>query len=276
MKTLICIREPNFAQDTIKFGALVAKLENTSIRLLTVVDEQQSVIQAEANLTEVQNMIDVTDIDLKVRKGAVIDEILNESRENGFDLVVVGAHIMAGFLDIFLRSVTEKVANQAAMSVLVVREGRPDLQRILISIGGQKLNRKLVEVGADLAAASGAGVTALHVTAPVPSMYSGLDGMDETLEEMLQTETPIAQHLRWSAQYLAEQGIDSEIKIRHGAATDEIVREAAQGDYDLVILGASDLEGAVRGLMVEKISPQIIDKAPCSVFVVKENGDGAL
>ena len=161
------------------------------------------------------------------------------------------------------------------MSVLVVRESRPVLQRILIAIGGQKMNRNLIETGASLAQAAGAKVTVLYVTTPVPSMYTGLDGIEETLEELLQTDTPIAQHLRWSAQYLADQGVESEVEIRHGVVADEIMREAMKGHYDLVVIGPAPLEGALRRLLMDKVTPQVVDRAPCSVLVVRQTISGS-
>ena len=270
MRTLICIRQFPYAHNTIRFGSLFAQQENASITVMTVVDDDESIPSAEEKLEAAREEYNLPDATIKVRKGHVLKEILKESLANSYDRVVVGARAVEGFLDTFLGTVTGKVADQATMSVLVVREGSPKLSRILVSVGGQKLNRNLIEVGARLAEASGANVTALHVTAPVPSMYTGLDGMEETLEEMLQTDTPVAQHLRWSAQYLVDKGIDSEIQIRHGAVVDEILREAIKGDYDLIVLGASALEGPLRSLMVEKITPQVVDKAPCSVFVVKD------
>jgi nucleotide-binding universal stress UspA family protein len=275
MRTLICIRQLPHSKDTLRFGSLVAKLEDATISLMTVVDDDSAIPQAEAGLIEARTLLDRPGASIKVRKGNVRAEILKESQENEYDLIVLGAHVVAGFLDTFLGTVTGKVADKATTSVLVARECKPDLKRILVSVGGQKLNRKLIETGANLAEAAGAALTALHVTAPVPSMYTGLEGMEETLEEMLQTDTPIAQHLRWIAKYLADRGIESEIEIRHGAIADEIVREAIKGKHDLVILGASALEGPLQSLMTEKISPRVVDKAPCSVFVVKDNGVGS-
>ncbi len=275
MRTLICIRQLPYSKDTIRFGSLVTKPGDDSIILMTVVENDASIPEAERGLVEARVLLDRPGAEIKVRKGRVLDVILKESQENEYDLIVVGAHAVAGFLDALMGTVTDKVADKATRSVLIVRESRPEMKRILISIGGQKLNRKLIETGANLAKAAGAKVTALHVTAPVPAMYTGLDGMEETLEEMLQTDTPIAQHLRWSAQYLAEVGVESEIEIRHGAAVVEILREATKGQYDLVVIGASELEGPLRRLMVDKISPQVVEKAPCSVFVVKDAPAGS-
>jgi nucleotide-binding universal stress UspA family protein len=275
MRTLICIRQMPHSKDTLRLGSLVAKLEDTTIILMTVVDNDIEIPQAEAGLVEARSFLDRPGAAIKVRKGNARTEILKESQENEYDLIVLGAHVVVGFLDTFLGTITGKVADKATTSVMVARDCKPELKRILVSVGGKKLNRKLVETGANLAEAAGADLTALHVTAPVPAMYTGLEGMEETLEEMLQTDTPIAQHLRWIAKYLADRGVESEIEIRHGAIADEIVREAIKGEHDLIVLGASAFEGPLQSLMTEKISPRVVDKAPCSVFVVKDNDVGS-
>jgi nucleotide-binding universal stress UspA family protein len=275
MRTLICIRQLPYSQDTIRFGSLVAKLEKASIVLMTVVEDDDSIPEAIKGLDQARSFLDRPTATTKVRKGHAQEEILKESQENEYDILVIGAHYVAGFLDKFLGTVTGKVADKASMSVLVVRESRPVIQRILIAIGGQKMNRNLIETGANLAQAAGAEVTVLYVTTPVPSMYTGLDGIEETLEELLQTDTPIAQHLRWSAQYLADQGIESEVEIRHGVVADEIIREAMKGQYDLVVIGPAPLEGTLRRLMMDKVTPQVVDKAPCSVLVVRQTPIGS-
>lgn len=275
MRTLICVRKLPYSKDTIRFGSLVAKLEAASLVLMTVVEDEDGIPEAEKGLDQARSLLDRPTATTKVRVGHALEEILKESQEYEYDLLVIGAHDVAGFLDKFLGNVTGKVANKARMSVLVVREGRPVLQRILVAIGGQKMNRNLIETGASLAQAAGAKVTVLYVTTPVPSMYTGLDGIEETLEELLQTDTPIAQHLRWSARYLADQGIESEVEIRHGVVADEIIREAMKGHYDLVVIGPAPLEGTLRRLMMDKVTPQVVDRAPCSVLVVRQTPVGS-
>jgi nucleotide-binding universal stress UspA family protein len=273
MRTLICIRQLPYSKETIRFGSLVAQLEDASITLMTVVEDNSKISAAQDNVEEARAILERPAAEIKIREGHVLDEILKESQENDYDILVIGAHDVAGFLDKFVSTLTGKLAKQATMSVLVVRESGRDLKRILISVGGQKMNRNVIKMGASLAKAARAQVTVLYVSAPVPSMYTGLEGIEETLEELLQTDTRIAQHLRWSAQYLADHEIQSEVEIRHGVVADEINREAMKGDYDLVVIGARLHEGAFRRLMVDQVTPQVVDRSPCSVLVVRSAPD---
>ena len=132
------------------------------------------------------------------------------------------------------------------------------------------MNREVLKAGARLAEISGAAVTVLYVTNPVPTMYTGLDAIDESLEELLQSDTPIAQHLHWSAQYLNELGVKAVVKLAQGVASDVILREARQGIYDLLVIGASSLAGGLlRKLVIDQVTPHVIERAPCSVLVVR-------
>jgi nucleotide-binding universal stress UspA family protein len=158
----------------------------------------------------------------------------------------------------------------AVYGVLVVRGDRPGpLKKILVAIGGQKMNQKVVEAGARLAELFDAAVTVLFVTNPVPTMYTGLVEIEETLPELLRTDTPIARYLRWSARYLADQDVKADIEVAQGVASDKIMRLARQGDYDMVVIGAAGMPGPIRRLFVDQVTPHVVERAPCSVLLVR-------
>ncbi|MCB9420645.1 MAG: universal stress protein [Ardenticatenaceae bacterium] len=270
MKILICIGGLPFAEPTLKFGNLVAALSVSEVTLLTVVDGRIKKKDAAAMLAQARELINVPVNELKVRRGQSVEQIVDEACHEGYDMIVVGSRVMNRFTQLLLRSVTQRVAEKVPISVLVVKEERPSLKRILVCTGGQKLNQTVIERGAQLAKAASADVQLLYVTSPVPVMYSGLDDMDETLPELLQTNTPVAQHLRWAARYLAEQGVSGGIKVRHGIVSEEIVHEAEEGHYDLIVVGARTEMSLLNELLMEKVTPRIVEQAPSSVLVVRE------
>lgn len=270
MKILICVGGLPFAEPTLKFGNLVAALSASEVTLLTVVDGRIKKKEAAAMLAQARDMINVPIDELKVRKGQSVEEIVEEACNEGYDMIVVGSRVMNRFTQLLLRSVTQRVTERAPISVLVVKEERPSLKRILICTGGQKLNQAVIERGTQLAKAAEAAVQLLYVAGPVPGMYSGLEDMDETLPELLQTNTPIAQHLRWAARYLAEKGVVGDIKVRHGIVSEEILREAMEGDFDLIVIGARAEMSLLNELLMEKVTPQVVEHAPSSVLVVRD------
>ena len=270
MKILICVGGLPFAEPTLKFGNLVAALSASEVTLLTVVDGRVKKKDAAAMLARARELIDVPVDQIKVRKGQSVEEIIEETYNLGYDMIVVGARVMNRFTQLLLRSVTQQVTKRVAVSVLVVKEERPSLKRILICTGGQKLNKTVIERGTQLAQAAQADAQLLYVAGPIPGMYSGLEDMDETLPELLRTNTPIAKHLRWAARYLAEHSVAGEIKVRRGVVSEEILREAAEGDYDLIVIGARTEMSLLNELLMEKVTPQIVEHAPSSVLVVRD------
>lgn len=66
--------------------------------------------------------------------------------------------------------------------------------------------------------------------------------------------------------YLRERGIPSEMKIAYGDPAEEIVREAKEGGYELVVVGSRGL-GPVEGLLFGSVSRKVLRDAPCPVLV---------
>jgi len=148
-------------------------------------------------------MLGDLDARTKTTHGAPWPEILNESTTGDYDLVVVGASDALSLSELLAGSIARQAARHMRASVLVVRFGRPALQRMLICTGGWPEDIPLIQMGAGLAQAAGAQVTLMHVSGPVPSMYQGLGVMKEELAELLRTDTPIAIHLREGAALLS-------------------------------------------------------------------------
>jgi nucleotide-binding universal stress UspA family protein len=66
--------------------------------------------------------------------------------------------------------------------------------------------------------------------------------------------------------YLRSNG-QSHLKIREGVPHEEIIREAQEGRYELVILGARRV-GGCRWYEIENIPLRVAQKAPCPVTVI--------
>ena len=168
-----------------------------------------------------------------------------------------------------LGTLSDKVAHRAHSHVLIVRGERKELNQILIPAGGLKMNPDVVKIGARLAVASGAEVTLLYVTGPGPTMYTGLEGMEETLPEPLETDAPVSLHLRWSAEYLSDKGVIAELKLQQAVASEEILREAITADYDLIVIGARDHASWLKRLfLVDQVHPPC-----CGAFTMSGAGN---
>jgi nucleotide-binding universal stress UspA family protein len=168
-----------------------------------------------------------------------------------------------------LDRVAKQVVTGADVSVLVVKDKPKALSRLLICSGGHPIAEPVIKTGARFAQAADAKVTLLHVSSAVPSMYTGLEAMEESIEELLQRDTPESQHLRQAAQIFQEHEVQAVIELRHGVAVDEIMRAAQRRDYDLIMVGASDAAPRLNRFFVGDVMQQIVDRAPCSIFVTR-------
>jgi nucleotide-binding universal stress UspA family protein len=259
-----------YSKPTLRFGSLLAALEPSEVTLLTVVGKKEDEPPAEALLREARQLLDVPVTGMKIRRGSAVEQIIAESREGNYDTIVVGFRVAGGLLDGIWPSVTRKVTRDAPGSVLVVKGESVSLRRILICTGGRQISRSVVKAGAMLARAANAEAKLLYVTDPVPAMYAGLEGIEETLPELLHTDTPIARHLRWGAELLASYEVSAEVMFQQGIAAAEILQAARDNQSDLIVIGAQVENGGwLDDLLIPTVTPQVVDHAPCSVLVVR-------
>ena len=76
-------------------------------------------------LTQGKTMAEAHKVPVKTRfkEGHVIQEIVNTTREGGFDLIVMGVKGISKIKEIQLGSVSEKVFKNAPCNVMVVKKG---------------------------------------------------------------------------------------------------------------------------------------------------------
>ena len=58
----------------------------------------------------------------KLLRGRAADKIIETANEGNFDLIVVGSRGLGGIKEIFLGSVSDRVADEARCPVLIVKE----------------------------------------------------------------------------------------------------------------------------------------------------------
>jgi nucleotide-binding universal stress UspA family protein len=269
MEILLCVAGMPYAEAAVSFGGLIARTTRSPVTLLHVAPREEEPAAGEEALLRAGEMLPDLSVETRLRQGDPIANILAETQEGDYDLIVIGACREVGLAQRLLGSVAQAIVRRVPTSVLVVRQAKQELKRVLICTGGLDVANPVIEAGARLAGAARAKATLLYVTSPAASMYAGL-GIKETLSKLLHTDTPIARHLRHGSEILSQQQVDVELKLRHGVVADEVLREAQEGDYDLVVIGASGAAGRIREWLMRNITRQIVEHSPCSVLVVKQ------
>lgn len=262
MKFLICVEGSRVADEAARVGEGLAQLAGAETARIRVVDSQR-----EAERHRGTGSL--------VRVGGPVQEILAEAEQGGFDLIVIGAHTRNRFAELFLGSTASRLAKQSHLPLLIVKQVRESIQRILACTAGEAPGEYCAEWGGRAAGWTGASLTILHVMSQVAlTVKSKLDELDDTAEQAIRQGTREGLHLQ-KAVALAQQeaGTSSRVepKIRHGLVLDEILEEVESGDYDLVAIGAHYVPGndSFRGLLLDDIADQIITQCPRNVLVVR-------
>jgi len=270
MKILIFVSTQSSSKPAVMFGGLIARQNQSSVALLTVIEDAQNLDLAYQTLDKAGLWIPELGVRTSIRIGTEIDGILEEINALPYDLVVLKARQVVQIKDFLKTKIGRRVARQSPISVLVVKQKQLALKRILICTSGVTISDPVVEMGSRLAQATQAKATLLHVTGSIPSMYTGFARMEETLPDLLQTVTPVAQNLHHGAKILTQYQVEAELELRHGSVSEEILREAHLGNYDLIVLGASKASIELTGWLLGDVAQHIVDQAHCPVLVVRQ------
>jgi nucleotide-binding universal stress UspA family protein len=269
MKILICTDKSKNAQAAVSLGGrLAAAFEAYETTTLLAAGKNKD--RTNQALEESKDILIEFGIHAHTlfKVGPAVQEFIKEIQSTCYDLVVIGYRKRSALEKAFNGCVATRVAHQASSSVLIVREGRPDICKILIGIGGNGFTTQISQWGANIAAAVGAQVTLIHVESAPPLMYAGLAEVHQTLEELLETDTLAANALRTAAGILDAAGVKATIKLAHGVADRELLRTAQEGDYDLIILGSSWARPPIDRVVLSNISRDVLHNTRRPVLVV--------
>ena len=271
MKILICVNDLISDEPGLLLGRMIAQRFETNVTLFHVLSKKKQEgdrDRAEKLLEQANEILGKYPTTRKVRRDDVVKRILREAEEGDYDLVIITVSRLGEQPQ--TSSIHRALLKQLPCCLLVVKNPRADLDRMLICTGGLQMAEAVIQVGAKFAVALDSDVTLFHVAANVPTMYTGLKTIEETLTELLKTNTPVSRHLHRGAEILAEHNIDAELKLRHGSAVYEIVREIDLEDYDLVVVGATGADNPLKKWFYGNITQEIVEAVGVPVLVVNQ------
>jgi nucleotide-binding universal stress UspA family protein/putative lipoic acid-binding regulatory protein len=271
MKILIYVNDLIADEPGLLLGKMIAQQFESEITLLHVLPKKKidgDRDRGEELLQKSNEILDINPVNRKVRRDNVVNRIIKESHQGNYDLVIITVSSIGDQTQ--SPSIHQTLLKQLPCCMLVVKNPRVEVRRMLLCTGGLQMAEPLIEVGAKFAVALDADVTLFHVAANVPTMYTGLKTIEETLAELLRTDTPVSKHLRRGAEILAEHHVDAEIKLRHGSAVYEIVREIDLEDYDMVVVGASGADTMFKEWFYGNLTQAIVDAVGIPVLVVNQ------
>jgi nucleotide-binding universal stress UspA family protein len=270
MRILLCTDNSLHMARALDLGARVARAAASAVDILAVANPGQE--------EEVHRLAELAAADLRAagipvaihrRIGRLTEQVVIQARAAPYDLVVIGSRGRRGVVQLLLGSVALRVAGHVPTSVLVFKGAVRDLRRFLVCSSAGPVSERTVRFAGDLAWALKSSVTLLHVMSQLPLAQDALPGdLVASAEELIHRGSREGAHLNRMLDLLAVEGQVARAVVRHGLVRDEIIAEAREGRYDLVVTGAHVTPG-LNAHLVEDLSADILLAANRPVLVVR-------
>lgn len=141
------------------------------------------------------------------------------------------------------------------------------MKRILIAVDGSEYGLAAVRAAAKLAAERDIKSVTLMNVIPTIASTAGITILGVPpgdIEAWEVFEQPKA--------LLVEAGVEPKLLLAMGDPADEVIRAARDQGFDLIVVGHRGLS-PVKAFLVGSVSSRIVSHAPCSVLVVRPNGN---
>lgn len=274
MQILVATGGAAHSDTAVRLGAFIAEKTGSHLALLTVIHSREEQPQAEAILKRAATLVSLYQIvpQKQICIGAAASEIVQMAVKDRYDLVILGDRPEHRFIKRVIGPTADRVIAHMPCPVLIARQESASSLRMLLCEGGRDpslLSRLQLHLTPLLSVAE--ELTVLHVmsqmtAAPgVPGWELRADA-DELMAkhtregELLAHDTAVLEQLPLHLQHL-------QAKVRHGLVVDEVVAEAKDGAYDIVVIGAHQGSGWERYLL-DDLAHQIVNKVNTSVLVI--------
>jgi nucleotide-binding universal stress UspA family protein len=270
MKILICSDGTASAETATHLGGLLAGPLKAETTLLGIAEGSEEQRLRDALNTQAQSLRQQgVSPSVVVQSGEPVWQIAQETANNKYDLVVIGARWAGAVGDYWRSKKTYEVIKAIQPPVLVAIGERKQLKRFVVCTGGKEFIEQAVQFTGKLAAAVGASVTLLHVMPEPPAMYADLVRMEENVDQLLQSKSELGTNLRRQKRELDRLGISAEVHLRHGIVIDQVFEEVREGDYDLIVTGTSRARGLLRHYIMGDLTRTILNRANVPVLVAR-------
>jgi nucleotide-binding universal stress UspA family protein len=271
MKILICSDGMPASENAIELAALLAGPLKAEIALLGIVEKSsderalREALEKQALSLRTQN----AQPEIVVRAGEPVRQILDQTSNASYDLVLVGARWTGATGHYWRSERTYEVIKAIQPPVLVAIGERKQLKRFLVCTGGKEFIEQAVQLTGEIAAALGASVKLLHVMAEPPAIYVNLVQLEDNVDLLLESKSELGTNLLREKKELQRLGVPAEVRLRHGIVIDQVFEELRAGDYDLIVTGTSQARGLLSHYIMGDLTRSILNLANCPVLVAR-------
>jgi nucleotide-binding universal stress UspA family protein len=265
--SILCIGEAGPEAGSVHFSEAIVEALGYDMALLHVPRPGKDKTEAGQVIADTIDILDETPNLVQPEEGSFEAFIQKQLDHEHYQLIILGATKGSAGKPPTQRA--RRLASTLADSVLVLRNPPEKIKKILICTGGHPASNLVIDTGIRLAQQLDACATILHVVSGSPSMYTGLEAFDEKLENVMKRDTPLAEHLRGAAARAEAADIDSNVELRHGMVTEEILRASDVDNYDLTVIGSHEPGNFFKRLTMGRIGPQLVSSIQNSILIVR-------
>lgn len=278
MRILVCSDGSDPADKPVLLAGLVAgpcQAETTLLGIAEKPEDEKPLRAALDNEAEKLRRF-VVSVDVVLREGEPIREILNQTTATAYDLTIIGARRKASSGLYWRAGKTYEVIKAIPTPVLLATGACETLKSFVVCTGGKKYIDAAVELTGKLAAAVGASVTLLHVMAEPPAIYADLVQLEEDVDRLLQSGSELGRNLLAQKQRLEKLGLLVEVRVRHGFVLDKIFAETSESGHDLIVTGSSLTRGPLGHYIMGDLTRGIVNRANVPVLVARSGKSSEL
>jgi nucleotide-binding universal stress UspA family protein len=272
MRILLCTNGSVWANRALETGRQIALATASEVDVLAIARHAEQLEETSKLAKKAVGGLQAQDIPITIhqRVGRLSNEVIKQAQDVPYDLIVVGSRGRRGIRRLLLGSLAARVMEHTPTSVLVVKGRRRKLKRFLTCSAAGPTSERAVLFAGQLARAVDASVTLIHVMSQLP-VDEEADPIDlrAQADELIERRSREGVHLNQMLDILAAEGTKARAVVRHGLVVDEIVAEAKEGQFDLVVLGAHITPG-VSSLLATNLAEQILLAADLPVLVVRQ------
>ncbi len=259
----------------IEYGAWLAELLSAPVTLLGVHEKLSFATREDPQplenlFSKAEDLFQAKGLEYKVQlQSGDAEHIISEKANQGDFLTVVSSlgrsrlrHWLSGRS---FRSLMEQIKGP----ILYVPAIRLPLQRILISSGGLGYEVDAENLALQVATASRADVTILHVIPPTDLDYPTTRDVRQHVRDLQDTDTVLGRSLRKALDIAKTEGLEARLITRQGLVVEEIVADVKAGNYDMVCMGSRYSVHALRQLYTPNVTAEVAESVNCPVLTVR-------
>jgi len=279
MKILMCTNGQEHAEKALNFAGQLFRHAKPDAGIVTVTRRLVHPAKTERKwLERAKNILANYDIEAKtkIREGYISDELIRESHEGNFDLLVIGSRgyseILVGVSEIALGQIAQYVIQKAKTSLLVVKEPTLLLHKVLICTDGSPDAQEAIHFWGGLDIPVQPKVNIINV---VPEIYGRFK---DILEPVAQSQLEMfgalpgkrTEYLYDAKDVMAKYNVEAKVKLREGHAAEEILKEA-ENDYDLIVMGTGGRKGDKKETLGRQ-TRRVIRQSKIPVLAIRSKG----